>query len=549
MSFKDKVVYQIYPKSFCDANGDGLGDIQGVIAHLDYLEKLGIDYIWFNPMTVSPGNDGGYDVADYRALDPIYGTMEDFEELSHECAKRHISIMFDMVFNHTSTHHEWFQKALAGDPYYKDYYIFKKGKGPGIPPNNWQSKFGGPAWEYVEAFDEWYLHLFDVTQADLNWTNPHVRQEMQDIINFWRDKGVHGFRFDVINLISKRGFDDDPNNFDGRQFYTDGPHVHEYLKELNTHSFGLDEEGLTVGELSAATINNCIEYSGEDSHELNSVFTFHHLKVDYKDKKKWHVQDFDFAELKELFNTWQTGLQKHKAWPALFWNCHDQPRSLSRFGDEKNYPLESGKMLATSIHMMRGIPYIYMGEEIGMTNAHFNQLSDYRDVESLNAYKILLEEGMSEEDVMKALQAHSRDNARTPMQWDDTKYASFSDHQPWINVNPNHDHINVKENLEDPNSLFYHYQKLIALRKQYQVIQEGRYVPLLEDHPQIFAYKRETDQEELIVINNFYGQETSFSLPLSDDYDILISNYKDTTISSEGHLRPYESYVLYHRKD
>lgn len=549
MSFKDKVVYQIYPKSFCDANNDGIGDIQGVIAHLDYLKELGIDYIWFNPMTLSPGNDGGYDVANYRQLDPIYGSMEDFEELSNECAKRHINIMFDMVFNHTSTHHEWFQKALTGDPYYMRYYIFKKGKEPGVPPNNWQSKFGGPAWEYVEHLDLWYLHLFDVTQADLDWRNPHVQDEMRDIVNFWRSKGVHGFRFDVINLISKRSFEDDPNLFDGRQFYTDGPHVHDYLKKLNKESFGLDQDGLTVGELSAATINNCIEYSGEDSHELNSVFTFHHLKVDYKDKKKWHVQPFDFMELKNLFTTWQTELQAHKAWPALFWNCHDQPRSLSRFGDDHNYPLESGKMLATAIHMMRGIPYIYMGEEIGMTNAYFTSIDQYRDVESLNAYKILEKEGFTHDEIIKALQAHSRDNARTPMQWDDHKYAGFSDHEPWISVNSNYKQVNVKNNLQDPNSLFYHYQKLIALRKQYKVIQDGLYMPLLEDHSEIFAYKRETKDEELIVINNFYGHDTSYTLDFHHQYEVLISNYKDTKILSTGHLRPYESYVLYRKKE
>ena len=548
MSFKDKVVYQIYPKSFADSNGDGFGDIQGVISKLDYLKELGIDYIWFNPMTISPQRDGGYDVANYREFDPRYGTMEDFEELSRECAKRNINIMFDMVFNHTSTEHEWFKKAMAGDEYYKNFYIFKKGKAKGVPPTNWQSKFGGSAWEYVERYDEWYLHLFVVTQADLNWENPAVREEMAKIINYWRDKGVHGFRFDVINLISKRGYEDDPNNFDGRQFYTDGPRVHEYLKELNKRSFGQDTDGLTVGELSSATLENVYHYSGEDQHELNTVFTFHHLKVDYKDKKKWHVQPFDFHELKDLFITWQEGLQEHDSWPALFWNCHDQPRSLSRFGDDKNYPLESGKMLATAIHMMRGVPYIYMGEEIGMTNGNFKTLDEYRDVESLNAYKILKKKGMSEEEVMHALSCHSRDNARTPICWDDSENAGFTDGTPWIRVNPNYKDINVKKALADKNSLFYHYQKLIKLRKTYKVIQEGKFVPLLKDDDAIFAYKRETDDEELIVINNFYGKEAKAHIDLNGDYTILLSNYKDTEITEDLDLRPYESYILYRQR-
>ncbi|HCK88111.1 MAG TPA: alpha,alpha-phosphotrehalase, partial [Erysipelotrichaceae bacterium] len=370
MSFKDKVVYQIYPKSFQDSDGDGWGDIRGIITRLDYLKELGIDCIWFNPMTVSPQRDNGYDVADYRTIDPRYGTMEDFEELSREAHKRGIDIMFDMVFNHTSTEHEWFKRALAGEAKYKNYYIWRKGKAPGVPPTNWQSKFAGPAWEYVSSEDEWYLHLFDPTQADLNWENPDVRQECADIVNFWRSKGVHGFRFDVVNLISKYTVDeDDPNNFDGRQFYTDGPHVHEYLKELAARSFGQDPDSITVGEMSSTTMDNCISYSGEETGELSMVFTFHHLKVDYKNQMKWELQPFDFKALKKLLSDWQTGMQEGKAWNALFLNNHDQPRALSRFGNDREYRKESAKMLATVIHMMRGTPYVYMGEEIGMTNA------------------------------------------------------------------------------------------------------------------------------------------------------------------------------------
>ncbi len=405
--------------------------------------------------------------------------MEDFEELCIEAKKRNIDVMLDMVFNHTSTEHEWFKKAMEGDPKYKDFYIFKKGKAPGVAPNNWQSKFGGPAWEYVEKFDEWYLHLYDVTQADLNWENPTVRKELADIVNFWREKGVHGFRFDVVNLISKGGFDDDPNEFDGRQFYTDGPRVHEYLHELDINSFGQDPDSMTVGEMSSTTIDNCVKYSGSQSHELTSVFTFHHLKVDYKNKQKWELMPFDFMELKQLLTEWQVGMQEADAWNALFWDNHDQPRALSRFGDDKNYPAESGKMLATALHMMRGTPYVFEGEEIGMTNAYFTDINQYQDVESTNFFNILKEQGKSEDEIYHILQERSRDNARTPMQWNDSENAGFTTGKPWIPVTYNYKDINVEKVLADKNSIFYHYQALIRLRKEYKVIQDGLYEPTL----------------------------------------------------------------------
>ena len=546
MSLHDKVVYQIYPKSYQDSNHDGWGDIQGIISRLDYLKELGIDYIWFNPMTVSPQKDNGYDVADYRTFDPRYGTMEDFEKLSAEAQKRGINIMFDMVFNHSSTEHEWFKKALAGDQTYKDYYIWRKGKAPGVPPTNWQSKFGGPAWEYVEKFDEWYLHLFDVTQADLNWENPKVRQECADIVNFWRSKGVHGFRFDVVNLISKATVDeDDPNNYDGRQFYTDGPRVHEYLQGLSAASFGQDTDGMTVGEMSSTTMDNCVRYAGEDAHELSMVFTFHHLKVDYKNQMKWELMPYDFMALKRLLSTWQIGMQEGKAWNALFLNNHDQPRALSRFMDDKNYRKEGAKLLATVIHMMRGTPYIYMGEEIGMTNAYFTDINQYVDVESTNIFRILRDQGKSEEEVYKILQERSRDNARTPMQWDDSENAGFSDAKPWLQVCDNYREINVKKDLADPDSIFRYYQKLIRLRKENKVIQEGLFKELLKDHRSIFAFERALDDESLIVLTNFYGNEAEFDLDLSE-YSVLLSNLGRTDADFRT-LKPYEAAVLIRR--
>ena len=548
MSFRNKTVYQIYPKSFADSNGDGWGDIPGVISKLDYLKDLGIDCIWFNSMTVSPQKDNGYDVKNYREIDSRYGTMEDFEKLSKECGKRGIDIMLDMVFNHTSTAHEWFQKALQGDGKYKNYYILKKGKGNNLPPNNWQSKFGGSAWKYVEQLDEWYLHLFDESQADLNWQNPDVRQECADIVNYWREKGVHGFRFDVVNLISKKSFADDPNHFDGRQFYTDGPHVHEYLKELAARSFGQDKNSITVGEMSSTTLGNCVEYSGGKTGELSMVFTFHHLKVDYHNGKKWELQAFDFHKLKEILNAWQVTMQEKNAWNALFWNNHDQPRALSRFGNDEKYRVESAKMLATAMQLMRGTPYIYMGEEIGMTNAYFTDIQQYRDVESLNIYSILSNEGKSKEDIFKILQERSRDNARTPMQWDTTEHAGFTKGIPWIQVNVNYKEINVEKEKKDKNGIFSWYQKLIQLRKEMLIIQEGIYIPLLEESDTIFAYKRKYNNETMVVFCNFYETKTPLELREYSDYFILLSNYSRTNIQDRIQMQPYECIVLYKKE-
>lgn len=541
-NFQDKVVYQIYPKSFQDSNNDGFGDINGIIKHLDYLEKLGVDYIWLNPIFVSPQNDNGYDIEDYYAIDPSYGTMADLEKLISEAKKHNIYLMFDMVFNHTSTNHQWFKKALNGEQKYKDYYIFKKGKN-GNPPTNWQSKFGGNAWKYVEKFDEYYLHLFDETQADLNWKNPEVRKEMANIVNFWIEKGIKGFRFDVINLIDKESFEDDYEGV-GKRFYTDCPLVHTYLQELAQNSFGKYDDVITVGEMSATSIDNCVGYTNPNNHELSMVFSFHHLKVDYKNKEKWTLMPFDFQELKQLLNDWQLGMQEGHGWNALFWCCHDQPRVLSRFGDDKNYPKESAKMLATTIHLLRGTPYIYQGEEIGMTNAYFDNIEQYQDVESLNAFKILKQNGMSEDEIYQILQSKSRDNARTPMQWNNHRYAGFSNVEPWIAVNENYHDINVENNLKDLDSVFYYYQKLIKLRKQYSVILQGAYEPLLLDHPTIFAYKRIDQNDEIIVYNHFYDDNQSTITVDASQYDILLSNVQRNTLEDTIILKPYESLVL-----
>lgn len=542
--FRNSVVYQIYPKSFLDTNGDGLGDLKGVTAKLDYLEKLGVDYIWLTPFFVSPQNDNGYDVADYRAIDPRYGTMADFEELVAQAKAHNIRIMLDMVFNHTSTYHQWFQKALAGDPVYQDYYIFRPGKPDGTPPTNWESKFGGNAWEYVPQLGKYYLHLFDKTQADLNWENPAVRKEVQDIVRFWMGKGVKGFRFDVVNLISKGEYADDFQG-DGRRFYTDGPRIHEFLHELNRESFGQNPEIITVGEMSSTSMENCFRYAGADCGELSMVFSFHHLKVDFMGNDKWVLVPTDFGKLKDILFSWQEGMAAHNAWNAVFWCNHDQPRVVSRFGDEGECWKESAKMLANIVHAMRGTPYVYQGEELGMTNANFTSLDQYRDVESLNHYQILRDKGMSEESVYNILKVHSRDNSRTPMQWDATAQGGFTTGEPWISVNPNTATINAQAQVEDKDSIFAHYQALIRLRHTYDVFAQGDFTPLTPDHPAVLAYQRKYQGQELICVSNFYRKECVWKAPVElDGYRVLLSNYPDSVPQGEWQLRPYESVLL-----
>ena len=540
-NFQDKVVYQIYPKSFCDTNGDGLGDLPGVTAKLDYLKELGVDYLWLTPFFPSPQRDNGYDVADYRAVDPRFGTMEDLETLIREADKRGIGLMLDMVFNHTSTEHAWFQRALAGEKKYQNYYIFKEGS-PDKAPTNWVSKFGGPAWEYLPALGKWYLHLFDVSQADLNWENPEVRAELADILRFWKAKGIQGFRFDVVNLISKPAVYEDDHQGDGRRFYTDGRKVHRYLRELA--AAGGIEGMITVGEMSSTTLEHCIGYTNPENHELTMTFNFHHLKVDYKNGDKWALMPPDRMALKNLFARWQEGMQAGNGWNALFWCNHDQPRAVSRFGDDGGrYWAESAKMLGTAIHLMRGTPYIYQGEELGMTNAHFTAIEQYRDVESLNYYRILRDRGETEAQALETLAQRSRDNGRTPMQWDAGPNAGFTAGTPWIGLPDNYRTINAAAETGDPGSVYSYYKRLVALRKQRRVIQAGSIEFLCREDPDLLAYRRWDGESELLVLCNLTAHDVPAALPGGwQDAAVLLDNYPDA--APGGPLRPYEALVL-----
>lgn len=543
--FSDKVVYQIYPKSFRDTNGDGFGDIPGVIEKLDYLQDLGVDYLWLTPFFPSPQRDNGYDVADYRAVNPQFGTMGDLEDLIRQSKARGIGIMLDMVFNHTSTEHEWFKKALAGDETYQKYYIFKEGS-PDHAPTNWQSKFGGSAWEYVPTLKKWYLRLYDVTQADLNWDNPKVREELKDILRFWKEKGIRAFRFDVINLVSKPERMEDDFEGDGRRFYSDGPHIHEYLKEL-VRDAGI-EDFVTVGEMSSTSLAHCIRYSAPEEKELSMCFNFHHLKVDYKDGDKWALQAVDHRRLKELFTEWQVGMQKGNGWNALFWCNHDQPRIVSRMGDEGVYWKESAKMLAGMIHMMRGTPYIYQGEEIGMLNAHYPSIEQYRDVESLNYYRILLEEGKSEKEALETLAARSRDNSRTPMQWNGEKYGGFSEKEPWIPMSAAfRKEITVEAQQEDEDSILAFYKKLIALRKKYPIIAKGEIAFLETGTELVMVYERTLGEQRMAVLCNLDGEKQKVKMAQEwSGYRILLENYRgrEMTEAEECTMEPYEIMVL-----
>lgn len=542
MNLGEKVVYQIYPKSFQDTNGDGFGDLRGIIEHLDYLKELGVDYLWITPFFTSPQYDNGYDIADYRNIDPNYGTMEDFEELVQEAAKRDIYLMMDMVLNHTSTKHEWFQKALKGDPKYRDYYIFRKGKN-GLPPTNWVSKFGGNAWCYLPETDEYYLHLFHVTQADLNWENPEVRKELYDVVNFWLEKGVKGMRFDVINLISKPDVYEDDLEGDGRRFYTDGPKIHQYLRELNENTFGKYDDVITVGEMSSTTLENSILYSKPESKELSMIFSFHHLKVDYPSGNKWAIEPFRFHDLKKYLFTWQKEMEKGGGWNALFWCNHDQPRIVSRIGNDIKYRIQSAKCLATAIHGLKGTPYIYQGEEIGMTNAGFTSIDEYVDVESLNYYNILKQEGKSEEEVIHILGAKSRDNSRTPMQWNHSKNAGFTTGTPWLKVCERYTEINAMD-VDDPNSIFQYYKKLVRIRKELPVIQKGSVDPILMDDAKVLAYRREYQGKEVYVFCNFFEDNVEVQYSMPEDCKCILSNYGEDIKPNNLILRPYEAVMF-----
>ncbi|WP_294607236.1 alpha,alpha-phosphotrehalase [uncultured Streptococcus sp.] len=534
---KKKVVYQIYPKSYKDTTGNGVGDLRGIISKLPYLEELGVDVIWLNPFYPSPQRDNGYDISDYTAVNPLFDSMADFEDLVQKGKAYGIDIMLDMVLNHCSTEHEWFQKALAGDRYYQDFFILRD------QPTNWASKFGGNAWAPFGDTGKYYLHLFDVTQADLNWRNPHVRKELFKVVNFWRDKGVTCFRFDVINLIGKDEVLKDNDQFDGKPEYTDRPIAHDYLKMLNQATFGQDSDSMTVGEMSFTDIPNCIQYSNPNSHELDMVFNFHHLKVDYDQGQKWTLKPFDFAELKTLFHTWGEEMSEGGGWSALFWNNHDQPRALNRFVDVEHFRNEGAAMLAASIHLSRGTPYIYMGEEIGMLDPDYESMANYVDVESINAYQALRSAGKTESQAFAIVQAKSRDNSRIPMQWNDEENAGFSTGQPWLQVGKTYRDINVAKEKSGP--IFTFYQELIALRKILPIIAEGSYQSAYQDNPYIYAFERQYGKQRLLVCNNFFAKTVKVPLPKAyQEGRVLLSNYPEEALSDTITLKPYQTLAI-----
>lgn len=538
MSFdKKSVVYQIYPKSYKDTTGNGIGDLQGIKEKLPYLSELGIDVIWLNPFYPSPQRDNGYDISDYTAVNPLFGTMADFEDLVATAKSYGIELMLDMVLNHCSTEHEWFKKALAGDAYYQDFFILRD------KPTDWLSKFGGNAWAPFGDTGKYYLHLFDVTQADLNWRNPHVREELFKVVNFWRDKGVKHFRFDVVNLIGKdEVLVDCPVN-DGKPAYTDRPITHDYLRMLNEATFGQDSDSMTVGEMSSTTIDNCVNYSNPESHELSMVFNFHHLKVDYDNGQKWTLKAYDFDSLKNLFHTWGEAMSDNDGWNALFWNNHDQPRALNRFVDVKNFRNEGATMLAASIHLSRGTPYVYMGEEIGMLDPDFTSMDDYVDIESINAYRELRDSGKTDEEAFAIIKAKSRDNSRTPMQWDDSTYAGFSTAKPWLALGASHKDINVASEMSG--KIFPFYQKLIALRKNYPIIAEGDYKAAYQESHQIYAFERQLDEQKLLVLNNFSAEKVELDLPeVYINGQVLVSNYTTPKITKKLTLTPYQTLAI-----
>ena len=549
--WKESVVYQIYPRSFCDSNGDGIGDLNGITGKLDYLKELGIDVIWLSPVYKSPNDDNGYDISDYQAIMDEFGTMEDFDRMLATAHEKGIKIMMDLVVNHTSDEHKWFiESRKSTDNPYRDYYIWRPAKEDGSLPNNWGSCFSGPAWEYDKTTDMYFLHLFSKKQPDLNWDNPAVRQDVFDMMNWWLKKGVDGFRMDVISLISKEpGLPDKEPGINGYATFNvsaNGPHVHEYLQEMRQKALN-NADTITVGECSGVTLEEAKKYARSDEKELNMVFQFEHMDVDSDEKAgKWTTKKMDLRNLKKILTRWQKGLQDI-AWNSLYWENHDQPRSVSRFGnDSDEYREISAKMLATCIHMMQGTPYVYQGEELGMTNCPFNTLDNFRDLESINAFHELTEQGkMTEEDMMAAIGYKGRDNARTPMQWDDSAYAGFSTATPWIMVNPNYTKINAKDQINREDSVFKYYQKLIKLRHESELIVYGTYDLILDDDKDIYAYIRTLGDEKLIVYCNFSENTREVELPEEfTNGKVLISNYIDAKVNHKITLRPYEAIVI-----
>lgn len=549
--WKESVVYQIYPRSFCDSNGDGIGDLNGITGKLDYLKELGIDVIWLSPVYKSPNDDNGYDISDYQAIMDEFGTMEDFDRMLATAHEKGIKIMMDLVVNHTSDEHKWFiESRKSTDNPYRDYYIWRPAKEDGSLPNNWGSCFSGPAWEYDKITDMYFLHLFSKKQPDLNWDNPAVRQDVFDMMNWWLKKGVDGFRMDVISLISKEpGLPDKEPGINGYATFNvsaNGPHVHEYLQEMRQKALN-NADTITVGECSGVTLEEAKKYARSDEKELNMVFQFEHMDVDSDEKAgKWTTRKMDLRNLKKILTRWQKGLQDI-AWNSLYWENHDQPRSVSRFGnDSDEYREISAKMLATCIHMMQGTPYVYQGEELGMTNCPFNTLDNFRDLESINAFHELTEQGkMTEEDMMAAIGYKGRDNARTPMQWDDSAYAGFSTANPWIMVNPNYTKINAKDQVNREDSVFKYYQKLIKLRHESELIVYGTYDLILDDDKDIYAYIRTLGDKKLIVYCNFSENTREVELPEEfTNGKVLISNYIDAKVNHKITLRPYEAIVI-----
>lgn len=540
--WQNGVIYQIYPRSFQDSTGNGYGDLPGIIQRLDYLQSLGVDAIWLTPVYVSPQIDNGYDVADYCAIDPVYGTMDDFDRLVKEAHQRQIRLVMDMVFNHTSTEHPWFKAAADRQSPYRQYYVWRCAEAEGLP-NNWRSKFGGPAWARHESGD-YYLHLYAVEQADLNWQHPPVRAELKKICRFWAEKGVDGLRLDVINLVSKHADLPQDQQGDGRHFYTDGPLIHDYLQEMSQHVFqplGL----MTVGEMSSTTLDHCQRYAAKDGSELSMTFNFHHLKVDYPNGEKWALAQPDYVALKRIFNHWQQGMHD-RGWNALFWCNHDQPRIVSRFGDEGELRIPAARMLGMVLHGMQGTPYIYQGEELGMTNPGFSRIEQYRDVESLNQFAGQQAAGVSQQEILAILASKSRDNARTPMQWDATANAGFSTGIPWIDCAENYPIINAQQAQEDPGSVFHTYRQLIALRKQLPLLTFGDYQDLAPERATLWCYQRRWQENSLLVVANLSPKPLFWdaaNLPAWARCRLLLSNYPDTAQQPAlpCQLRPFEA--------
>jgi len=554
--WKEAVVYQIYPRSFKDSNGDGIGDLPGIIQKLDYLKNLGIDVIWLCPVYKSPNDDNGYDISDYQDIMNDFGTMEDMERLLAKIHEKDMKLIMDLVVNHTSDEHTWFIESRSSlDNPYRDFYIWRKGKN-GSPPNNWGSVFGGSAWEYDKTTDEYYLHLFSKKQPDLNWENPRTREEIYKMMKWWLDKGIDGFRIDTVNLFSKipdlpdgkiiEGY----NYGDGSPYFLNGPHIHEYLQEMNKKVLS-KYDIMTVGETPGTPPQIAAKYVNRDRHELDMIFHFELMEIDHNPINKWKPKEWKLTELKKIFTKWYEGL-KEKGWNSLFMNNHDQPRMVSRFGDDKKYRVKSAKMLTTLLYTLPGTPYLYQGEEIGMTNVAFDNIEDYRDIETLNFYREMTKKGFPKENIMEAVHRISRDNARTPMQWDDSPYAGFTTGMPWIKVNPNYPEINVARDLKDSNSIFYYYQKIIRLRKENSIMIYGNYQLILEEDEHIYSYLRIINKDRLLIILNFFSSQTIFNLPENIDYKdkkLLISNYdiKEDEDIKRIYLRPYEArlYKLY----